>query len=65
MEEENKNLLTNLNSINDINFHQFIQSKQSRIIKKTQQQNLKKIAPNLYPQYFGDFEDSRPNLLVL
>ena len=47
MEEENKILLTNLNSIDDINTRQFIRSEQARIIqKRTQQQQSEETAPN-------------------
>ncbi|KAF3501162.1 hypothetical protein F2Q69_00041853 [Brassica cretica] len=47
MKEENKILLTNLNSIDDINTRQFIRSEQARIIqKRTQQQQSEETAPN-------------------
>ncbi|CAH8300373.1 unnamed protein product, partial [Eruca vesicaria subsp. sativa] len=55
MEAENKILLKNLNSIDDINTRQFIQSEQAKIIqKRTQQQQTEENAPNLYREYFGD-----------
>lgn len=63
MEAENKILLKNLNSIDDINTRQFIRSEQARIIqKRTQQQQTEENARNLYREYFGDFGGSRPNL---
>ena len=63
MEAENKILLKNLNSIDDINIRQFILSEQTRIIqKRTQRQQTEENARNLYGEYFGDFGGSRPNL---
>ena len=63
MEAENKILLKNLNSIDDINTRQFIRSEQARIIqKRAQQQHIEENARNLNREYFGDFGGSRPNL---
>ena len=62
MEEENKILLTNLNSIDDSKTRQFIQSEQERIVQKRTKQQQGETTPNLYGQYFGDLGGSGSNL---
>lgn len=63
MHEENKMLLTNLESISDHTTREFIRSEQERIIKKrTQEQQQPSNAPTFYGQYFSDIGGSESSL---
>ena len=65
VKEENKILLKNLASINDVNIREYIRSEQERIIRKMrqeQQQQSSLVTQNLFGQYFGDFGGSGANL---
>ena len=48
MEEENKILLTHLNSIDDSNTRQFIRFEQARIIQKRTQQQQGETTPTIF-----------------
>uniref|UniRef100_A0A0D2ZS99 No apical meristem-associated C-terminal domain-containing protein n=1 Tax=Brassica oleracea var. oleracea TaxID=109376 RepID=A0A0D2ZS99_BRAOL len=63
MHEENKMLLTNLESISDYATREFIRSEQERIIKKrTRGQQQPPNAPTFYGQLFSDIEGSGSGL---
>uniref|UniRef100_A0A0D3D9L3 No apical meristem-associated C-terminal domain-containing protein n=1 Tax=Brassica oleracea var. oleracea TaxID=109376 RepID=A0A0D3D9L3_BRAOL len=63
MHEENKMLLTNLESISDHTTREFIRSEQERIIKKrTRGQQQPPNAPTFYGQLFSDIEGSGSGL---
>ncbi|KAJ4869724.1 Uncharacterized protein Rs2_48704 [Raphanus sativus] len=63
MREENKMLLTNLESISDHTTREFIRCEQERIIKKrTQEQQQPSNAPTFYGQLFSDIGGSGSNL---
>lgn len=63
MQEENKILLTSLDSIANSTTREFIRSEQERIIKKrTQEQQQPPVAPEIYGKYFGDIGSRGSNL---
>ena len=62
VDQENKILLTSLNSIDDDNTHEFIRSEQARIIHKRREKQQPPITPNFYRAYFGDLGGSGSNL---
>uniref|UniRef100_A0A0D3BN62 No apical meristem-associated C-terminal domain-containing protein n=1 Tax=Brassica oleracea var. oleracea TaxID=109376 RepID=A0A0D3BN62_BRAOL len=56
VKEENKILLKNLASIDDVNIREYIRSEQERIIRKMrqeQQQQSSSVTQNLFGQYYG------------
>ena len=65
VKEENKILLKNLASIDDVNIHEYIRPEQEIIIRKRrqeQQQQSSSVKQNLFGQYFGDLGGSGANL---
>ena len=65
VKEENKILLKNLSSIDDVNIREYIRSEQERIVRKRrqeQQQQSSSVTQNLFGQYFGDLRGSGANL---
>ena len=65
VKEENKILLKNLASIDDVNIREYIRSEQERIVRKRrqeQQQQSSSVTQNLFEQYFGDLRGSGANL---
>ena len=65
VKEENKILLKNLASIDDVNIREYIRSEQERIVRKRrqeQQQQSSSVTQNLFGQYFGDLGGSGANL---
>ncbi|WZZ68672.1 hypothetical protein YC2023_080042 [Brassica napus] len=65
VKEENKILLKNLTSIDDVNIREYIRSEQERIVRKRrqEQQQSSSVTQNLFGQYFGDLGGSGANLL--
>ena len=65
VKEENKILLKNLTSMDNVNIREYIRSEQERIIRKMrqkQQQQSSSVTQNLFRQYFGDLGGSGANL---
>ena len=66
VKEENKILLKNLASIDDVNIREYIRSEQERIVRKRrqeqQQQQSSSVTQNLFGQYFGDLRGSEAHL---
>ena len=65
VKEENKILLKNLASIDDVNIREYIRSEQERAVRKRrqeQQQQSSSVTQNLFGQYFGDLRGSGANL---
>ena len=65
VKDENKILLKNLASIDDVNIREYIRSEQERIVQKKrqeQQQQSSSVTQNLFGQYFEDLRGSRANL---
>ena len=65
VKEENKILLKNLASIDDVNIREYIRSEQERIVRKRrqeQQQQSSSVTQNLFGQYFEDLGGFGANL---